>query len=69
LDIDPALVFLDEAGEWVEFLNSTAAAHLAERQVSEKTAASFALDTQREKLRQFVQSIAEEAFLRVSRTI
>jgi hypothetical protein len=69
LDIDPALVFLDEAGEWVEFLNSTAAAHLAERQVSEKTAASFALDTQREKLRQFVQSTAEEAFLRVSRTI
>lgn len=52
---DPALVFLDEPGEWIEFLNSAAAGRLAERQVSEKTAANFAMDTHRARLQQFVQ--------------
>jgi polysaccharide biosynthesis protein PslH len=56
IDGDPALVFLDEPGEWVEFLNSTAARDLAERQVSEKTGARFAMDNHKDGLQQFVQA-------------
>ena len=52
---DPALVFLDEATEWIEFLNSSSARGLAERQVSEKTGALFAVDTHRDWLQQFVR--------------
>jgi hypothetical protein len=55
MDEDPALVFLDEPGEWIGFLNSTAAASLAARQVSERTAARFTMDTQRDRLQQFVR--------------
>jgi glycosyltransferase involved in cell wall biosynthesis len=55
IDDDPALVFLDEPGQWVEFLNSTAARDLAERQVSEKTGARFAVDAQKDVLQQFVK--------------
>jgi len=53
---DPALVFLDQPTEWVEFLNSTAARDLAERQVSEKTGAQFAMHAQKDGLQQFVKS-------------
>jgi glycosyltransferase involved in cell wall biosynthesis len=53
---DPALVLLDEPREWVEFLNSTAARDLAERQVSEETAAKFAMEAQKDALQQFVKS-------------
>jgi hypothetical protein len=69
LDDDAALVFLDGAGEWIEFLNSTAAIRLADRQVAEKTAATFAMDTHRDGLQQFVERAARKAILRVSRTI
>ncbi len=55
IDDDPALVFLDEPREWVEFLNSRAARDLAERKVSEKTGARFAMDNHKDKLQQFVQ--------------
>jgi Glycosyl transferases group 1 len=60
---DPALVFLDEPGEWIEFLNSTAARQLAERQVSEKTGAMFAVDAQREALQQFVSDVISPGFV------
>jgi hypothetical protein len=53
---DPAIVFLDEPNEWVEFLNSTAARDLAEQQVSGKTGASFAMDAQKDGLQQFVKA-------------
>lgn len=53
---DPALVFLNEPREWVEFLNSKAARDLAERQVSDKTAARFAMDVQKDKFQQFVKN-------------
>jgi polysaccharide biosynthesis protein PslH len=55
LSDDPGLVFLDEPGEWVEFLNSTAARDLVERQVTEKTGARFAVDAQKYGLQQFVK--------------
>jgi hypothetical protein len=69
LDEDAALVFLDEAGEWIEFLNSTAAVRLAGREVAEKTAAEFAMNTHRDGLQEFVQGAVRKAILRVSRTI
>ena len=55
IDDDAALVFLDQPGEWVEFLNSTAARDLAERQVAEKTGARFAMNAQKDGLQQFVR--------------
>lgn len=44
LDEDPALVFLDQASEWVDLLNSSAARDLGERRVSGKIARRFAVD-------------------------
>jgi hypothetical protein len=55
VDEDPALVFLDEPTGWIGFLNSAAAVHLAARQVSEQTAARFAMDTQKDRLQHFVR--------------
>jgi hypothetical protein len=55
VDGDPGLVFLDEPREWIEFLNSTAARDLVERQVSEKTGERFAVDAQKDRLQQFVK--------------
>jgi glycosyltransferase involved in cell wall biosynthesis len=55
LDDDPALVFLDEPGEWVGFLNSTEARELGGRRVAEKTGARFAVGTQKDGLQQFVR--------------
>ena len=69
LDEDAALVFLDNAGEWIEFLNSPAAVRLAERQVAEKTSAGFSMEAHRNRLQQFMQGTAREAVLRVSHTI
>jgi hypothetical protein len=54
IDEDPALVFLDEPGEWIEFLNSAAPRQLAERRVSEKIGTRFAIEPQREALQKFV---------------
>ena len=39
---DPAIVFAEEPSEWIEFLNSPAAAELAGRRVSVSTASAFA---------------------------
>jgi hypothetical protein len=69
LDEDAALVLLDEAGEWIEFLNSPAALRLAEQQVAEKTAAGFSMEIQRARLQQFVQGAVREAVSRDSHTI
>jgi hypothetical protein len=69
LDEDPALVFLDEAGEWIEFLNSPAALRLAEQQVAQKTAVGFSMEIQRGRLQQFVQGAVRDAVLRDSHTI
>ena len=52
---DPALVLLDEPGEWIEFLNSAAARQLAERQVQKKTCAQFTTGAQKDTLQQFVK--------------
>jgi hypothetical protein len=57
IEKDPALVFLDEPGEWVQFLNSTAARELAERQVSERIGAKFAIDAHKDTLQQFVDDV------------
>jgi len=53
---DPALVFLDEPGAWIEFLNSAAAWQLAERQVSGKTCARLAIGAQKDPFQQFVMN-------------
>lgn len=57
IDADPALVFVDEPGEWIEFLNSNAARLLAERRVSESTSARFAMEAQRNPLQGFVDDV------------
>jgi hypothetical protein len=54
IDKDSALVFLDGSREWVDFLNSTAAWQLTQRQVSEKTKAPFSVGAQKAMLHQFV---------------
>jgi hypothetical protein len=51
---DPALVLLEEPGEWAEFLSSPAAWELAEMQVSEQTRRTFALDPWIGEFQQFV---------------
>jgi hypothetical protein len=51
---DSALILLDGSREWVDFLNSTAAWQLAERQVSEKTKAPFSVGAQKAVFHQFV---------------
>ena len=56
LDADPALVLLDEPGEWIEFLNSQAAIEVAERRISQETSAVFAMATHKDRLQQFVQA-------------
>ena len=53
---DPALVSLDRAEEWVNFLNSPAAMAMTERRVSEKEAAKFALHVYKDQLQKFVAS-------------
>jgi len=55
VDDDPAIVLLDEPGEWVEFLNSPAARDLAGKQVLRKTTAVFAIDTHKARLQEFVR--------------
>jgi hypothetical protein len=69
VDEDPALVLLDEPREWIEFLNSPAAGSLAERQVSEKTAARFAMDPQKENFQQFIRGALARGGLKFSHTI
>lgn len=54
---DPAVVLLDEPGEWVEFLNSPAALQLAERQVSEETRSAFTVGARMGGLQQFVMDV------------
>jgi glycosyltransferase involved in cell wall biosynthesis len=54
---DPALVLLDKPEEWVEFLDSAAARDLAGRQVSEKLAGRFAVDSHKDALQQFVLDV------------
>ncbi len=53
-DDDPALVFLDRAEEWINFLNSPAAMALTERTVSEKEAAKFSVEVYKDQLQEFV---------------
>jgi glycosyltransferase involved in cell wall biosynthesis len=45
LENDPAIVFAEQAAEWVGFLNSPAARELAECTVSEANASKFAVDS------------------------
>jgi glycosyltransferase involved in cell wall biosynthesis len=54
---DPAVMFLDDPKEWVELLNSTAARDLAERTVSEKTAARFSMDFYKDALHEFIKGV------------
>lgn len=57
MEEDPALVFVDEPGEWAEFLNSNTARQLAERQVSERIGAGFAIDSHKDALQLFVNNV------------
>ena len=61
LEADPAIVLLDGPQEWVEFLNSGAAMALARRSVSEKVAMTFAAETHRDAVQQFVRAILSGA--------
>lgn len=63
LDLDPAIVLLDDPGEWVDFLNSTNARDLAGSMVSESTASRFALSSHRDVLQQFVKDVICSASL------
>jgi glycosyltransferase involved in cell wall biosynthesis len=54
---DPALVLLDAPGEWVEFLDSAAARDLVGRQVSEKMAGQFSIDSHKDVFQQFVSDV------------
>ncbi len=53
---DPALALLDEPGEWIELLNSTAARDLAGRQGSDKTAAMFAIHSHKDRIQRFFEA-------------
>ena len=56
LDSDPAIVFADQAEEWVGFLNSAAARELAGRRVSEANASRFAFDSHSAILQDLVRT-------------
>ena len=51
---DPALIFLNEPQQWIDFLNSPVARELARRRVGEELSARFAIETHRQTLQQFV---------------
>jgi glycosyltransferase involved in cell wall biosynthesis len=60
---DPALLFLDQPAEWIEFLNSPDARALAERSVSRETGREFALETHREAILDFVEDVISHPFV------
>ncbi len=57
LDDDPAIMLLDRARDWVEFLNSSAATRLVSRRPSTKAAATFSIETHKDALHRFVQGV------------
>jgi hypothetical protein len=67
IDRDSALVFLDGAREWIDFLNSTAAWELAGRQVSERTKTPFSAESQKIVFHQFIQDAIAAASAEVGR--
>jgi hypothetical protein len=55
---DPAVMLLDQAQEWVEFLKSPAAKRLAGSRPSTATAMTFSIETHKDRLHRFVRGIS-----------
>lgn len=58
---DPAIVLLNEPEQWIEFLNSRAAAELAKRSPSLDLTERFSVGVQRERFQSFIRSAYENA--------
>jgi hypothetical protein len=59
-------VLLDKPEEWVEFLGSAAATDLVTRQVSQKVADRFSIDSHQNVLQQFVADVISRPMKRAS---
>lgn len=57
LSDDPALLFLDKPGEWVELLNSPAARDHSLRTVSREIAKRFAVESHKDAIQKFVADV------------
>jgi glycosyltransferase involved in cell wall biosynthesis len=60
---DPALVFMDEPREWIDFLNSHAARDLAARSVSSAVGREFAVETHTASILAFVEEVISKPFV------